>query len=271
MTKISLVADHFIKNADQLAVEIVEDVIRQMDLKIPEWEKQQAIQMYIEFMGFLGKDLMNKLGGVPEELLSWSKDNGERGASAGGRISEIVVRYPPTRNSFSNIVTSLSRVYELSVEESVFLLSRINCLLDLSLNETLFAFERLSDEIEKETQKEMAELSAPVVPIKEGVAVLPLIGSMDSYRAHHILENVIPRIAEKKVNYLIADFSGLYNIDLDIALHLFQIENVLRLLGITTIITGLRPKLAQTAVLGGIDLTSIKTFATVKQAVENIG
>jgi rsbT co-antagonist protein RsbR len=143
-------------------------------------------------------------------------------------------------------------------------------MLDLSLNETLFAFERLSDQIEQETQKEMAELSAPVVPIKEGVAVLPLIGSLDSYRAHYILENVIPRIAEEKVNYLIADFSGLHNIDLDIARYLFQIENVLRLLGITTIITGLRPKLAQTAVLGGIDLTSLKTFATVKQAVENI-
>jgi rsbT co-antagonist protein RsbR len=79
MTNISVVANHFIKHVEDLAVEVVEGVIQRMDLKIPDWEKKQATQMYIEFMGYLGQELMNKTKGVPEELVAWSKRNGERG------------------------------------------------------------------------------------------------------------------------------------------------------------------------------------------------
>ncbi|PLR85681.1 hypothetical protein CVD23_08285 [Bacillus sp. V33-4] len=77
-------------------------------------------------------------------------------------------------------------------------------------------------------------------------------------------------ISELNIDYLIVDFSGILKIDAEIAEYLYQIENVLRLLGIHTIVTGLRPKLAQTVVIAGIDMSSIQTFATVKQALESI-
>jgi rsbT co-antagonist protein RsbR len=45
-------------------------------------------------------------------------------------------------------------------------------------------------------QKIRKYLSAPVVLIQEGVAVLPLVGKIDSYKASYILERGVPKIAE---------------------------------------------------------------------------
>lgn len=270
MTSFFNISNYLIESAESLAVEIVEGVLHRMKLEIPEWEKEQAITMYVQFMEFLGRSLIDDKKGVSEELVLWSKENGERQAASGEKISEIVVRYPPTRDIFIEILTRISLEFELSIKETAFIIKRINTMLDISLNETVFAFERLADKMMDETQREMAELSAPVVPIKEGMAVLPLIGAIDSYRATYILEKVIPQIAELQTKHLIIDFSGILIIDIEIAHYLYQIENILRLLGVNTIITGLRPQLAQTIVNGGIDMSYIKTFATVKQALDSL-
>lgn len=270
MTIIFNVSNYLIEHAESLAVEIVEGVLHRTKLEIPKWEKEQAITMYIGFMGFLGESLINDEDGVPKDLLIWSKKNAEGQVSSGGKISEIVARYPSTREIFIEILTRISLEFGLSIKETILIIKRINAMLDISLNETVFAFERFTDKIIDETQREMAELSAPVVPIKEGIAVLPLIGVIDSYRATYILEKVVPKISELQINHLIADFSGILTIDIEIARYLFRIEGILGLLGINTIVTGLRPELVQIVVKDGIDMSSFKTFAHVKQALESI-
>ena len=141
-------------------------------------------------------------------------------------------------------------------------------MLDISISETVIVFEHVKDEMVKKAQQEVLKLSVPIVPIQDGIAVLPLIGSIDSERAEYILENVILKIIEMKVEYLIVDFSGILNIDAIAERYLFDIYSVLRLQGIEVVMTGIRPELAQTIVRNGIDFSSIKTYATVKQAIE---
>lgn len=270
MTPISNISNYLIDNAEALAGEIVKGVLLRLKLEIPTEEKERAIQMYTGFVGFLGKSLISEEEGVPKDLLDWSKKNAEELVAAGGKLSEIVARYPGTREIFTEFLTSVGLTFKLSTEETVFIIKQVNVLLDVSLNETVFAFERLSDKFMEESKKEMAELSAPIVPIKEGVAVLPLIGVIDYYRATYILEKVVPKIADLRVRQLITDYSGILTIDDDVARYLYQIENILGLLGIKTIVTGLRPDLAQTIVRAGINMSATPTFAHVKQALESI-
>lgn len=271
MTSFFNISQYLSENAKTLAVEIVEGVLCKMNLNIPHWEKDQAINMYVEFLGFLGKSLYDGEEGVPEELIVWSKRNGEREAASGGKISEIVVRYPPTRGILSDLVTRISIDFGLAVDDNATIIKKVNAILDVSINETVFAFERLADKMKAETQKEFARLSAPVVPIKDGIAILPLIGAIDSFRANHILENVVPELSELKLKYLIIDFSGILNIDLEVAHNFVQIQGVLKLIGIDTLVTGIRPELAQTVVHAGMDkMTTITSFAHVKQALESI-
>ncbi len=103
MTWVLNVSNHLIGNAESLAEEIVAGVLHSMELEIPLWEKEQAIKMYIEFINFLGDSLLVMDEGVPQTLIEWSNKNAAGQVSPEGKISEIIVRYPPTRDIFTDI------------------------------------------------------------------------------------------------------------------------------------------------------------------------
>lgn len=262
------VAKYLDNNAEMLANEIVQEISQSPNFKALKEELEQAIIVYTEFIRFLGESLLSSENNVPEGLVEWSRTNGKCTASQGERISIIITRYPPTRLVFIDRLTEISIKHGLSSEEVVFINKRFNYLLDISINETLLVFEQVKDEMVKKAQQEVLKLSVPVVPIQDKIAVLPLIGSIDSERAEYILENVILKILEMKVEYLIVDFSGILNIDTIAEHYLFDIYSVLRLQGIEVMMTGIRPELAQAVVKNGIDFSSIRTYATVKQAIE---
>jgi rsbT co-antagonist protein RsbR len=56
---------------------------------------------------------------------------------------------------------------------------------------------------------EVNNLSAPLVPILKGIAVLPLVGTIDSDRATHLLDHIPSKVNEQNVHCLIIDFSGI--------------------------------------------------------------
>jgi rsbT co-antagonist protein RsbR len=224
--------------------------------------------MYNNFFKFLGRLLNNEEEKAPAELLEWSRLNAEGQVGENGRISEIVKRYAPTRDVFADLVMDFSDQFNLSTKDTVLLLKRINQMLDISLDETVQSYEHFSELYKEQMMKEVEELSAPVVPIMEGIAVLPLIGKIDHNRADILLNKVVPKISQLQLNYLIADFSGISHLDEITARNIHEIGNVLRLLGIHIITTGISPKLALTAVHSGINLSRVTSFATVKQALD---
>ncbi|MGM0898353.1 MAG: STAS domain-containing protein [Bacillota bacterium] len=254
-----------------LAEQVVARVLAKIDQDIPEEEQLRAIEMYEALLSYLGEAIGKEADlDVPDELIEWSKKNAEMQVSSGGKISEIVVRYPPTRVVMAELFTELSIKSGLSLEENALIIKRINTLLDVSLNETFFAFERLQEKYEAEMQSELIALSAPVVPVADDVVVLPLIGYLDSYRVNHILTNVIPRIADMDVYHVIADFSGVLTIDDQTAEAIHHIGSTFSLMGIHVAVAGLRPDLVQTIVHSGIQLSSADAYATVKQALESL-
>lgn len=259
------------EHAESLANEAVEVVLAQFNKDIPAQEKEQAIIMYIELVGFFGKALVQeKQENVPASFIEWSKKNAEMQIASNGKISEIVIRYQPTRVVFTEILTRIGQAFTLTVEENASTIKLFNYIMDISLNETVYTFERLSEEYKKEMDQELLSLSAPIVPIKEGVVVLPLVGAMDERRVQALTDTVIPKISEMEIDYVIVDFSGLLTINPHVAIGLHQVGNTLRLIGIQVLSTGLRPNLVQVAVNSGIKMSAIRTFASVKQALESL-
>ncbi|MEC5423815.1 STAS domain-containing protein [Virgibacillus sp. C22-A2] len=271
MTTFSTFSRYIDDNAEHLATEVVEAVLHRMKLDIPAQEEEQARIMYVEFLRYLGGSLTEEAKDViPSALIDWSKKNSEMQASSGRDILEIVVRYPPTREIFNELITGISIDLNLSVKENAYILKRINKMLDISLTETIYSYKLLSDQFKEDTQKELLKLSAPVVPIKDGIVVVPLIGYMDTSHIEHIITNVVAIIAELEVEHVIADFSGALTINMEIAESLDQIRKVLLLMGIHVVITGLRPEIVSTVVNSGIDFSTLKSYATVKQAINNL-
>ncbi|WP_368505004.1 STAS domain-containing protein [Alkalihalophilus sp. As8PL] len=270
MSSLSNLTNHFKEDALLLAEQVVENVLNKLQLTISTEEHNTAISMYMTFMSFIGDTLESGEKGVPTALIEWSKLNAEAIVVAEGNISDIIVRYPPTREVFAELVEELSSQFELSLRDSLYVFTRINEMLDISLDETVIAYERLTEKYKKDMQKEVDELSSPIVPVREGIAVLPLMGKIDSNRADYLLEKVVPKVQQLNLDYLIVDFSGISTMDELTAHHIHQIGSVLRLLGIDLITTGINPTLALTSVKGGLDMENVKAYSSVKQALETI-
>lgn len=271
MSAIINFSNYITANQCPLAKQIVDKVIGRFSIGIPPEEHEQAVGMYEVFLKFLADMLKEEQKeAVPTALIEWSRKNAEMVVSLDGNISLIVVRYPPTRDVFTEIFTELSVEFGLSVRENAFIIKRINNLLDVSLNETFSAFERLTNKKYEETQNELVKLSAPIVPIKDDIVVIPLIGYLDEKRVEHMMKNVIPQVAEMDINHVITDFSGVVTINKQVAEAMHQIGSTLRLMGIHVVAAGLRPDLAQTIVNSGINMSEIESYATVKQALKSI-
>jgi rsbT co-antagonist protein RsbR len=130
---------------------------------------------------------------------------------------------------------------------------------------------RATEKKQREMVKQINELSATVVPILNEVAVLPLVGKIDEEKARLLLDIVPQKVQNQNISRLIIDFSGVYTIDEVVMDYLFRINSVLSMLGVRPMITGLRPELSVAATNLNIDLSSIPTMATVKDALSYLG
>lgn len=126
--------------------------------------------------------------------------------------------------------------------------------------------------VQKKTERDLLQLknevSTPIVPIIDGLAVMPLVGSVDGDRSTRLLDLIPQKIQGHELNFLIVDVSGIYNIDNVVAEFLYKIDQIMRLLGIGLIFTGIRPELAMKAVEARVDFSKLTTMGTVKQALK---
>ncbi|CAM3212165.1 STAS domain-containing protein [Filibacter tadaridae] len=113
------------------------------------------------------------------------------------------------------------------------------------------------------------ELGTPIIKVNESVGVLPLVGDIDTLRAQKFLEDVPARCTEQHIEHLFIDLSGVSIIDTMVAHQIFRSTQILKLLGIKSTITGIRPEIAQTAVQLGLNFSQIDTFSSLQQALEN--
>jgi anti-anti-sigma factor len=111
------------------------------------------------------------------------------------------------------------------------------------------------------------ELSSPLLPIQDGLLVLPLIGVIDSARAGLIMQTLLEAIERHRARVVILDVTGVPLIDTAVAQALLRVAQAGQLLGAQIILVGLRPELAQTIVGLGITLNGLVTRANLQHGV----
>jgi rsbT co-antagonist protein RsbR len=115
-------------------------------------------------------------------------------------------------------------------------------------------------------QRELLELSTPVVKMWDGILALPLIGTLDSERTQIVMENLLQTIVDTGASIAIIDITGVPTVDTLVAQHLLKTVAAARLMGAECIISGIRPQIAATIVHLGVDLNSVATKATLADA-----
>lgn len=107
----------------------------------------------------------------------------------------------------------------------------------------------------------LQELSAPLIPVLDGVTIMPLVGTIDTDRAKLIMENLLDGVIKHRADVVLIDITGVPVVDTMVAHHIIQAAEAVRLIGATCILVGIRPEIAQTIVNLGIDLSKFPTKA----------
>lgn len=116
-------------------------------------------------------------------------------------------------------------------------------------------------------QEDLMELSSPVSKVWDNILILPVIGTLDSQRTQVMMENLLQKIVDTGCTMAILDITGVPTVDTQVANHLLKTVTSARLLGADCIISGISPAIAQTIVHLGIDLSIIRTKATLQDAM----
>jgi anti-anti-sigma regulatory factor len=124
--------------------------------------------------------------------------------------------------------------------------------------------ERWQQQVIDNQQQIIHELSTPVIPVIEGVIVLPLIGVLDSARARDFTRALLAGITQYRAKIVILDITGVPLIDSMIANHLARTVQAASLKGARVIITGVSDAAVETIVELGIDWSHLETLADLQ-------
>lgn len=138
--------------------------------------------------------------------------------------------------------------------------------ISLSIKTYIDSRERTIKSLQQEAIK---ELSTPVLPFREGMLLLPIIGQIDSQRARQLTEHLLVSIRANRAKVIVIDITGVATVDSRVANHLVQTVDAARLMGAKVVISGISPEIALTMVTLGIDLGPIHTVGDLQNGIEH--
>jgi rsbT co-antagonist protein RsbR len=117
-------------------------------------------------------------------------------------------------------------------------------------------------------QEAILELSTPVLQLRRGILILPIVGLIDSQRAQQLTEQLLEGIRVTRARVVVIDITGVPDVDSRVANHLLQTVDASGLMGASVVVTGLSPEIAQTLVSLGIDLGRLTTIGDLQGGIE---
>jgi rsbT co-antagonist protein RsbR len=205
-----------------------------------------------------------------------------RDAVAKGGVDVAGSAYTPVREFLSELSRSRAQqgfspretaTFVFSLKQPLYnVMDRAKATSPVALAQTMWAITLLLDELGLFTteiyqksreqvilrqQREITELSTPVVKLWQGVLALPIIGTLDSQRTQVVMENLLQTIVDQGASIAIIDITGVPTVDTLTAQHLLKTVSAARLMGADCIISGIRPQIAQTLVHLGVELNVI--------------
>lgn len=135
-----------------------------------------------------------------------------------------------------------------------------------ALREQTEALARLNEE----RRQMIEEVSTPVVPVWQGVLILPIVGSLDTERMQRATEAAMNEVMRTNAHSCIIDITGARIVDSHAVSNLSNLVSALKLIGAEAIVTGVTAHAAHTLVKLGVDFTGMKTRRTLAEALAGI-
>jgi len=128
--------------------------------------------------------------------------------------------------------------------------------------------EKRQQSVIKAQQNVLREVGTPIIPVAEGVVILPLIGDVDSHRAVDIMRATLAGISQHQADVIIIDITGVPVVDTGVAAYFNRTIQAIKLKGARAIITGISENVAEAIVDLGIDWSHVDTMPDLKSALQ---
>ncbi|MFD1862876.1 STAS domain-containing protein [Planococcus chinensis] len=210
------------------------------------------------------------IDGQEEELKSFAKQEGIAWATYSLELSFKLEWVQAIRRTLWIFIQKFEEVHTTYSSVDFFQLEQqLNSRVDTFLNAFFINYSTYKDSLIKAHRQLVENLSVPIIPITPSVSILPLIGSVDSFRTKILEEKVLTEIGISRIQTLIMDMSGIADMEPEVIFDLMKILDGTKMMGCKTVITGLRPDVVRKMI--HMDLSfdqKTETLGTLQQALK---
>ncbi|KIL51753.1 hypothetical protein KP77_12650 [Jeotgalibacillus alimentarius] len=151
---------------------------------------------------------------------------------------------------------------DITVSENIHALSR------KKESQQIMQLEAMVEDKTRDLKDLIKQISSPIIPVLDGVVVVPLLGKYDQERAEELVFNTLNKLPSYKASYLVLDLTGLDDdIDQLTTSLLEKISGAAALIGTETVLVGLSAKLSITIAESGIDISNFHCFQTLQHGI----
>ncbi len=113
----------------------------------------------------------------------------------------------------------------------------------------------------------VAALSTPMITVRRGVLVLPIIGLVDETRAATITTRLLAQVARDQARYVVLDLTGIGACTTTTSAAILRMARALGLLGVTCFMTGIQPEVARQLIEAHDGPFPVRTLAHLSDAL----
>lgn len=191
----------------------------------------------------------------------------------GGNYARMGLPFPswfPIVTAFQKpLIEKLFETYEADPVRLQAILHAMNkWLFDVTLASIGEMYLETREHVIKQQQEAIKELSTPVLPLRIGLLLLPVIGVIDSQRARQLTEQLLDGIRTHRAKAVVIDLTGVPAVDSAVANHLLQTVRAAKLLGANAVVTGISTENAQTLTRIGVDLSGLVTTSDLQSGID---
>lgn len=217
----------------------------------------------------VSKVFISEKANPTDEMIDWIKNVSELRVSDNTPIHEVIEQFHIFRRILWNRVKEFVWDNDINMDRALKWGDLLNDTFDFMLHHFSEHYYETHMQQMYVQEQLINDLSAPIIPINKNEAILPLIGDLDTTRTTYIQTSTLKQCNETQYDTLYIDMSGVQNIDTIVAHHLFQLIQSLDLLGVSSVVCGMNPRVAQVGVQLGIDFSQIKVRSTLSHALNS--
>lgn len=135
-------------------------------------------------------------------------------------------------------------------------------------NEKIMQLEAIVEDKTRDLKELIKEISSPIIPVYEGVVVIPLIGKYDEERADELITKTLSNLPSYSARFIILDLTGL-NKDINsyTASVIDKIGAASKLIGTEMLLVGMSPELSMVITQEGLSLSKVDCFQTLQHGI----